>query len=193
MTSFYPPSLQPGADWNYNSGQESNASPGHLWHHKTLVALSNWRYFHRTGKTIQVFIFHIISMHTHLLLSYITWVSLCSWKNLELLYFRAFQLLMHSLPALPLFFFTLFLPHLFYFVVFFLIYLISFSIFTLQATQVARPRGILPVIPMASPGVPTSICPCFHSLPLFFNACTISWPLNLHSYVNSNSTKYIKM
>lgn len=72
------------------------------------------------------------------------------------------------------FFFYPFLPHLFYFVVFFLIYLISFSIFTLQATQVARPRGILPVIPMASPGVPTSICPCFHSLPLFFNACTIS-------------------
>lgn len=36
-------------------------------HHE---ALANWRPFHLTGKSVQLFIFYIISMHAHLLLPY---------------------------------------------------------------------------------------------------------------------------
>ncbi len=39
-------------------------------HHEALVALSNWRYFHLTEKSIQLFIFYITSMHMHPLCSY---------------------------------------------------------------------------------------------------------------------------
>lgn len=41
----------------------------YVYHEEALVAPRNWRYFHLTENSVQVFIFQMIPMHMHLLLS----------------------------------------------------------------------------------------------------------------------------
>lgn len=38
-----------------------------IYHHEALIAQSNWSYFQLIEKSIQLIIFNIISMHTHLI------------------------------------------------------------------------------------------------------------------------------